>query len=230
MALFITFEGIEGSGKTTQIKILSKYLKSLGIKHILTREPGGTDFGNKLRELVLIPRFKSLEPLTELCIMLAARCDHVSKIIKKNLERGFLVLCDRFTDATIAYQGGGRKIDKRLIKKLNDLVTFGIKPNLTFLLDLPAEKGLKRARRRLSEVKSSQRESRFENETIKFHRRVRKAYLTLFKNNRRRIQKINAEKTASEIAEEIKGIILNELKLSKRTAKSGKRALKIRRK
>jgi len=141
MALFITFEGIEGSGKTTQIKALSRFLNSSGIKHILTREPGGTAFADRLRKLVLIPEYGKMQPFAELCIMLAARADHIAKLIKKNLDKGTHVICDRFSDATMAYQGGGRKIDAKLIEKLNDLATQSTNPDITLLLDLPADHG-----------------------------------------------------------------------------------------
>lgn len=219
-AIFITFEGIEGSGKTTQIRMLSKHLKSLGIKHILTREPGGTEFGDRLRKLILIPKFQSLEPYSELFVMLAARCDHIARIIKKNLEKGITVLCDRFSDATLAYQGGGRKLKLRLIEKLNILATSGIKPDLTFLLDLPVETGLKRARTRLSFIKLKNRESRFENEAFKFHRRVRTTYLRIYRSDRKRIHLIDASKDKYKIADEIRGTVLNELKSDKRSRKS----------
>lgn len=213
--LFITFEGIEGSGKTTQIKLLSRYLRSLGLKHVLTREPGGTELGDRLRKLILIPRFKSIEPFTELCIMLAARCDHVARVVRKNLRKGVMVICDRFTDATLAYQGGGRGLDLKLLKRLNDMATSGIRPDLTFLLDLPVEKGLKRSKKRLAAVRSGNRESRFENEKQRFHERVRAQYLRLLKADKRRIRLIDATKGIGQIAQNIRDMISNELDRNK---------------
>ena len=217
MALFITFEGIEGSGKTTQIKRFSGLLKSLKIKHVLTREPGGTKFGDKLRKLILVPKFKAVEAPTELFIMLAARCHHVAKVIKRNLARGNSVICDRFTDATIAYQGGGRGLDIALIKRLNNMATFGIKPDLTFLFDLKVNEGLKRAKKRLSLLRSKDKESRFENEALGFHERVRKEYLKLYRADKKRIKLIDASKNKDAIADEIGRIFINELKRHRRT-------------
>jgi dTMP kinase len=221
---FITFEGIEGSGKSTQIRLVSDYIKKAGIKHIVTREPGGTELGNRLRQLVLIPRFKSLNPYTELCIMLAARADHVDKVINKNLEKGIWVLCDRFTDATVAYQGGGRGLDWELLKKLNRKVALGIRPDLTILLDLPVKKGLTRAKKRLSKVDSKYRESRFENEKTRFHEKVRAAYLRLCKEEPSRIKLVDATLGIDEIAARIRKIINNEFKHYKRTRKNKGRA------
>jgi len=228
MASFITFEGIEGSGKTTQIKLLSKHLKSKRIKHVLTREPGGTELGDRLRKLVLIPRFKSLPATAELFIMLAARADHVARVVEKNLGKGITVICDRFTDASLAYQGGGRRLNLKLIDKLNNMATGGIKPDLTILLDLPVTEGLRRAKKRLSSVKVAARESRFENEKLKFHKRVRATYLKLQISNRKRIKKINGMNNIAVMQEEIREIILDELKRHKGTGKGKKRASKIR--
>lgn len=223
MGLFITFEGIEGSGKTTQIKALSKHLNSSGIRHVLTREPGGTPFADRLRKLILIPEYGNMQPFAELCIMLAARADHVAKLIRKSLDKGRHVICDRFTDATLAYQGGGRKIDEKMIRKLNDLATSNIRPDLTILLDLPAAKGLERSKKRLSKIKLKNRESRFEEEKLKFHRDVRKVYLKLAQREKKRIKVIDATLDRSTIQEKIRSIVLNEIKRNKRTGKGRKR-------
>ncbi len=219
MALFITFEGIEGSGKTTQIKLLSKHLNSSGIKHILTREPGGTAFGNALRKLILVPKFKNLEPFTEACIMLAARCEHVKDVIKKNLDLNKHVLCDRFTDATLAYQGGGRNLDVKYLQRINALATKGIHPDLTVLFDLPAKEGLKRSLTRLKRISHKNRESRFEEESLKFHEKVRKTYLRLAKKHKKRIKVINARQDIESISIQVRKIVLNEFKKNKRSAK-----------
>ena len=173
--MFITFEGIEGCGKTTQIELLNTYLEKKGHKVIKTREPGGTPFGESLRNVFLHAKMK-VYPLSELLVFMAMRAQHVDELILPALKEGTIVLCDRFTDASYAYQGYGRGIDLSIIETLNRLVTKGIKPDLTILLDCPVEKGLTRKAQ-------SAPMDRFEKEELSFHRKIKKAYEKLAKED-----------------------------------------------
>jgi dTMP kinase len=190
LSLFITFEGVEGSGKTTQIQRLKKYLDRKGIPCKVTREPGGCPIGEKVRKILLNPDHREMVPLSELLLYEAARAQHVKEVIEPFLKKGGVVLCDRFSDATIAYQGYGRKIDLRWIERLNHFSSRGIKPDVTFLLDCPSDVGLKRALKRNRTLKQ-EKEERFEKEKIQFHQRVRKGYLALAKKEPRRVKVID---------------------------------------
>jgi dTMP kinase len=175
---FITIEGVEGSGKTTQAALLSEYLRKEGLKVVETREPGGTDTGEKIRQILLSPHAR-LAPSAELLLFLAARAQQVREVIMPALENGKWVICDRFSDATIAYQGYGRGIDIETIRRINDVATEGIKPDLTFLLDLDAETGIKRALASKKEFAGSRTGDRMENEASEFHERVERGYREL---------------------------------------------------
>ena len=190
MSLFITFEGVEGSGKTTQIQRLKKYLIQKGIPCKVTREPGGCPIGEKIRKILLNPDHREMVPLSELLLYEAARAQHVKEVIEPFLKKGGVILCDRFSDATIAYQGYGRKIDLRWIERLNHFSSRGIKPDVTFLLDCPSGVGLKRALKRNRTLKQ-EKEERFEKEKIQFHQRVRKGYLALAKKEPRRVKVVD---------------------------------------
>ena len=190
MSLFITLEGVEGSGKTTQIKRLRRYLKQRGIRCFATREPGGTLIGEKVRKILLDRDHREMTPLSELFLYEAARAQHVSQVIQPLLEGPGVILCDRFSDASIAYQGHGRKIDPRLVDLLNQIASKGIRPDMTFLLDCPSDMGLKRAVRR-DRQKRSNRQDRFEREKIQFHHRIRRGYLSLAEQEPRRIKIID---------------------------------------
>lgn len=181
--MFITFEGIEGCGKTTQIELLYTHLAKRGYKVVKTREPGGTPFGESLRNAFLHTGTK-VDPLSELLLFMAMRAQHVEELIRPALKEGSIVLCDRFTDASLAYQGYGRGIDPGIIETLNRLTTKGIKPDLTILLNCPVRKGLTRKAR-------SAIMDRFEKEEISFHRRVKKAYEKLAKENAERFFSID---------------------------------------
>ena len=176
--MFITFEGIEGCGKTTQIELLYTYLERRGHKVIKTREPGGTAFGESLRNSFLHTKTK-VYPLSELLVFMAMRAQHVDELILPALKEGTIVLCDRFTDASYAYQGYGRGIDLSIIETLNKLVVKGIKPDLTILLDCPVEKGLTRKAQSASM-------DRFEKEELSFHRKIKKATKSLSKEDPKR--------------------------------------------
>jgi dTMP kinase len=177
MPLFITFEGIEGSGKTTQIRLLAEHFRLRGLPVLATREPGGCSIADAIRQILLHPDNSILDARAELFLYAAARAQHVEEVIRPALAGGTTVLCDRFMDATVAYQGFGRGIDLSLIEHLNDLATAGVKPDLTILLDMPAGEGLQRAINRNTGAASC--EDRFERESLDFHSRVREGYLYL---------------------------------------------------
>lgn len=197
---FITFEGIEGCGKTTQIKLLDKFLQQKGFKTVLTREPGGTAIGDKIRNILLDPDNKEMFPKTEWLLYAAGRSQHVEELIKPSLAKGMIVLSDRYTDSTIAYQGAARKLDIDTLKKINDIATGGLKPNLTIVLDIEAEEGLKRAHGRGSL-------DRFEQEAIDFHKRVREGYRGIVKAEPERVKIVDGSKSVGEIHKEIVKII-----------------------
>jgi len=167
---FITVEGIEGVGKSTNMDYVRGYLTERGHDVVTTREPGGTELAEQIRSLLLTPRDESMADMTELLLIFAARAQHLARVIRPALERGSWVLCDRFTDATYAYQGGGRGMDQHAISVLETLVQGELRPDLTLILDLSPEQGLARARKRAAL-------DRFERETITFFERVRKDYL-----------------------------------------------------
>ena len=191
ITLFITFEGIEGCGKTTQIKRLADRLEGYGLPLVTTLEPGGTDIGRRIRRILLDAKSKDLTPLTELILYIADRTQHVEEVIKPALEAGKWVLCDRFFDATMAYQGSARGQDEALIGFLNEMATQGLVPDLTFLLDCPVEVGLQRARKRDSQG-TQKGQDRFEREAVAFHLKVRDAYLALAETHSKRFAVIDA--------------------------------------
>ncbi len=205
--LFITFEGIEGCGKTTQLEKVYEWLQSLNFSVVKTKEPGGTKIGKKIRSLLLNPDSKDMNSLTELFLYSADRAQHIREIITPVLDKDNIVLCDRFSDATKAYQGYARKIDINLIEQLNTLATSGLKPDLTLLFDLDPETGLQRARKRNKTNDKDDMEGRFEREDLPFHRRVRRAYLKIAENNPERFKVISADNTAEEIFKNSKSIL-----------------------
>lgn len=196
--VFITFEGIEGCGKSTQAKRLGRTLGRMGIAHVMTLEPGGTAIGRKMRQVLLDSRNRTLTPLAELMLYAADRAQHVQEIIKPGLRAGKWVLCDRFSDATVVYQGAARGQDGKLIRLLNKVVTEGIRPHVTFLLDCPVEMGIKRALGR--DMKG---QDRFEKEALSFHRKVRNGYLDLARKNKERFVILDATGSRKDIEAEI---------------------------
>ncbi len=198
MGFFITFEGVEGCGKTTQIKLLAELLATRGISAVLTREPGGCPIADKIRTILLDAENNALSPLAELMLYAAARAQHVTEVISPALEAGNIVLCDRFCDATVAYQSFGRGIERRVIDNLNGHACHGVLPNLTVLFDCDPVVGLERARRRI-EATCGLREERFELEALDFHHRVRNGYLHLAKEDPHRFVIIDASETVEEI-------------------------------
>ena len=198
--MFITFEGIEGCGKSTQAKRLSKRLRQFNIPLILTLEPGGTRIGKDIRKILLDSRNQDLVALAELFLYAADRAQHVKKVIKPALELEKWVICDRFFDATTVYQGYARGQDKELIKILNDKASFGIKPDITFLVDCPARIGIERALKRNKEsLKES--EDRFEREKMEFHEAVRNGYLFMAKEEPERFVVVDGMLSTDEIEE-----------------------------
>jgi len=178
MAFFMTLEGVEGSGKSTQIRALAAHLQGRGRQVLTTREPGGCAIADAIRAILLDPGNRHLVPRAELLLYAAARAQHIEEVILPALHAGIDVLCDRFADATTAYQGGGRTLDAELVAQLNAVATAGLRPDLTLLFDFPAELGLARARHR-NQCTAQLHEGRFELEELAFHQRVRAAYLAL---------------------------------------------------
>ncbi len=176
-APFIVFEGIEGSGKSTQARLLAQTLEAQGKKILLTREPGGTPLGTQIRRLVLQGNPEDIHPLAELLLYEADRAQHVQTLIRPSLQQGQWVLCDRFEDSTRVYQGIARGFPDDLIQNINTLTTGGLRPDLVFVIDCPAEVGLKRSQARLAQESSS--ENRFEKEALHFHEQVRRGFLQL---------------------------------------------------
>ncbi len=176
---FITFEGGEGSGKSTQARLLAGHLKQQGYDVLATREPGGTEIGDAIRSVLLNPEFNAMGNVTELLLLAASRAQNVYERIKPGLERGEVVICDRFIDSTLAYQGYGRDFDLKLLEALNSLATGGVTPDLTILLDLPVEVGLGRAKALDKQESGAGKGDRIEQEDIEFHRRLRKGFLEL---------------------------------------------------
>lgn len=196
--MFITVEGIEGAGKSAIIGHLAEALRQRGQKILLTREPGGCPLGLQLRQLLLNASSK-LEPLAELFLFQADRAQHVSEIILPALKQGKWVLCDRYYDSTLAYQGYGRGLDLQGLKQLNSLASQELRPDLTLLLDLPPKTGLSRARGRNEELGLSHSEGRFEAETLAFHQRIREGFLALAKEEPQRWRIINAAAPLEEV-------------------------------
>jgi len=193
--VFITFEGIEGCGKTTQAKLLYQWLIDRGKETILTREPGGTPSAEELREFILREREEDFPPFSELCLYIAARGFHVENLIRPALKEGSFVICDRFSDSTLAYQGFGRGIDVDLIEKMNGEATGGLKPNLTFLIDLPVEVAFERLK--------GKKKDRLEMESLEFHRKVREGFLKIAEKEKDRVVVIDGRKSVDEIFNEV---------------------------
>ena len=203
--LFITLEGIEGSGKSTNIRVINNYLNDKNINYINTREPGGSEVGDQLRNILLNTE-KKLSNQTELLLMLADRVNHIETLIQPNLEKGITVISDRFMDSSFAYQGGGRKLDKKMIDSFSKNLSLPI-PDLTLLFDVPVEISLSR-------VKARGELDRFEQEEIDFHNRIRDAYLELAEQNVNRIQIIDSSQAFKDmlksVEEKIKNLFFNE--------------------
>jgi dTMP kinase len=210
MACFITFEGVEGCGKTTQIRLLAKRLQQEGHRVTLTREPGGCPIADQIRGILLDATNQALTPLAELLLYAAARAQHVSEVIRPALAAGDIVLCDRFTDATLAYQGFGRELDRSVIIELNRLATQTLYPDLTILMDCPVEIGLERAFARINAAVTA-REERFELEARSFHERVRAGYLALARQDPERFVVIDGSCSVAATAEAVRVAVVGRL-------------------
>jgi len=201
--LFITFEGIEGSGKSTQCRILAEYLEKGGYRVIETREPGGTPMAEHIRSLFLQTPTQPLDlptPETEACLVFAARSQHVASRLLPSLSEGAIVLCDRFSDSTLAYQGYGRNLNVTDLQRFNRFVSQGLTPDMTFVFDLPVQQGLARRRR-------DPEQNRMDKEALAFHSRVRNGFLTIARQHPRRITIINARRSQKTISKQIWAIV-----------------------
>jgi dTMP kinase len=199
--LFITFEGTEGSGKTTQCRRLARALRIQGHHVVETREPGGTPLAEAIRRLLLShskaqSNIETITPACETALILACRSQHVAHVIRPALAQGIIVLCDRFFDSTLAYQGYGRNLDTTFLHHSHQFATEGLTPNLTFLLDLPIQEGLTRRR-------NSNDQNRLDRESLNFHQRVRRGFLALAKQNPQRIRKLDARQSPDALTIQI---------------------------
>ncbi|MFP4021568.1 MAG: dTMP kinase [Halanaerobium sp.] len=202
---FITFEGIEGSGKTTQINLLADYLQKKGYDVLVSREPGGTALGKKIRQLLLDPQYHSMDYRTEILLYAADRAQHVKEKIKPALEQGKIVISDRFVDSNLAYQAAGRGLDYEMVYQINDWVIDSTWPDLTLILDIDIKEGLKRAR----ELSLDSAGDRLEREVDDFHQRVRNAYLKMAESARFAL--VDAGRSREEVQKDIKNIITRRL-------------------
>ncbi len=211
--LFVTFEGIEGSGKSTQLAELARRLRAARRRVVVTREPGGTPAGDAIRRIFLGPAGRGLEPWTELFLIEAARAQHLAEVVRPALEAGAIVLCDRFTDSTLAYQGAGRGLQIASIRTLHRLPTLRPAPDLTILFDLPAREGLARAsgRNLARRGRGRSRETRIDDEPLAFHERVRRGYLSIARRDRRRVVRVDASADQGAIAARVEEIVRGRL-------------------
>ena len=201
---FITFEGIDGSGKSTQLRLLANFLKSKGCDVLLTREPGGTSVGNRLRA-ALLDAHEEVDPLTELLVFAADRAQHVRRVLRPALEAGEVVFSDRYADATDAYQGAGRGFSPELISEIIELATEGLKPDLTLLFDLSVEESNTRTRRRTNGKHSG---DRLDAENADFHTRVRDAYLRIAQAEPDRVKVVQTDQRVEETHQRVKAIVV----------------------
>ncbi len=204
--LFISFEGIEGCGKSTQAKLLESWLKAQGFKVVLTREPGGPSISEKIRRILLDNRNKGMSDLTELLLLQASRVQHLSQVIVPALKAGTVVICDRFADSSTAYQGYGRGMDLKMVKALNQFAVDGFWPKLTLVLDLPVEKGFSRAKGRCRNF------DRMETQALKFHRRVRQGFKAIAKADPERVKLLDGSQSPDVIHAAVRQLVLSAIK------------------
>ncbi|MFC1621617.1 dTMP kinase [Candidatus Omnitrophota bacterium] len=206
--LFITFEGPEGSGKSTHSRLLCDFLRKKGHRVLYTREPGGTLISEKIRKVLLDPKNKGMDVVCEMLLYIAARAQIIKEKILPALKAGKIVVCDRFTDATLAYQGYAGGIDLKTIKDINAIATKGISPELTFLLDIGARKGL---------LRSGRNKDRMEKKSLLFHRKVRLGYLTIASKESHRVRILSAIGEISETQEKIQEYVIRKYNRTKRS-------------
>ncbi len=197
--MFITLEGMEGCGKSTQCALLVEHFTRLGFDVLQTLEPGGSVLGKELRHILLDPANSDLSPVSELFLYLADRAQHVGTVIRPALAQDRVVICDRFADSTVVYQGYGRGLEPSLLRQLNDTAVQGLWPDATVLLDLAPEQGLRRALTRNMRENKARTEGRFEAESLAFHTRVREGYLTWAALNRERFLVVDADRTPEQV-------------------------------
>lgn len=200
---FITFEGIDGSGKSTHLRLLASHLRAQGHDVLSTREPGGTPLGIRLRACLLDAQ-EHVDPLTELLVFAADRAQHVRILLRPALESGRIVLSDRYADATVAYQGAGRGFSPELISEIVELATEGLQPDLTLLFDLPVKEGGRRTKKRKDD---RQETDRLDSEDVEFHTRVRDAYLKIARAELKRVKVIETSGTVNETSARVKEIV-----------------------
>ena len=212
---FITFEGLDGVGKSTQMENLAAWLRERGLDVITTREPGGTGLGQKLRTVLLSSRTSGLSPMAELALMFADRAQHIDEQILPALQRGRWVLCDRFTDSSEAYQGGGRELGSEVVLQLHKALCHDLKPDLTILMLTDLEHSVNRARRRNQEKarNSEHDENRFEKESRAFHKRVLESYLAIAEREPQRVVKVDAKDKISAVQKKIIAVTRERLEL-----------------
>jgi len=215
---FITFEGLDGCGKSTQLQRLAAALRAENLAVGVTREPGGTATGEKIRQLLLDTNTSALAPLAELALMFASRAQHIKEIILPALAHGKIVLCDRFTDSTEAYQGGGRKLGSQPVLDLHRILCGDLQPDLTILMDSDVAASVERARRRNKARTAEADENRFEQENRAFFGRVRSAYLAIAKREPQRVAIVNARGAPDATHEQIMNVVRSKLKLAEKTA------------
>ena len=203
--IFITLEGIDGTGKSTHARRLRDYLHKRGIATVLTRERGGTKVGEQIRRLLLNPKITRLSSLAELALMYAAREQHLEEVVRPALARGHVVISDRYNDASFAYQGYGRMLGAKTVRDMDRIICGRTQPDLTLLLDLDPQTALDRARKR--NTRQRVKNTRFENDGLKFQKRVRNGYLALAQRQPRRIKLIEADGPVAEIEAEIRRIV-----------------------
>ena len=205
--MFITLEGIEGSGKSTQLKAAVAFIEALGLACTTTREPGGTPIGARIRSILLDPASRGIDPGTELLLYVADRVQHLRTVIQPALSAGRIVVCDRFFDATLAYQGYARSLSVETIVTLHRLMCDAIEPDATLLFDLDPQVGLRRAWGRINRRSQNDPESRFEQEKIDFHQRVRAGYLALARRSPRRFHIIDAGPAREQVEDTVRSVL-----------------------
>lgn len=206
--MFITFEGPDGGGKTTQIKLLSPFLVSKGFQVVCTREPGGTEIGDQVRDVLMNMKNREMCPRAEILLFCASRAQLVTQLVRPALSEGKIVICDRFTDSTMAYQGFGHGLDKTDLRSLLEFATGGLKPDLTILLDISSEEGLKRRQTNHEEW------NRMDDYALNFHKRVREGYLELAASDPARFFRVDAAQSRESVQKEIRAEILRRLQVS----------------
>ena len=214
MVGFITFEGGDGTGKSTQLRLLERHLIAQGKSCLTTREPGGTSLGQLLRKILLESGNRPISSSTELFLYLADRAQHVHEVIAPAIMQGRIVLSDRYTDSTVAYQGYGRGFEVQLLLTLNRVASQGVTPDFTFLLDCPVELGLSRTIYRRSDPSIAKNDDRFENENLEFHEKVRRGFLDLARAEPARFYVIDASQSEQEVFAAVKEIVDRRLDLS----------------